>query len=51
MEFSSLIMGEMMWMGLIDIDEENQNVAIRPVVGKLAGTYRSKNREDTEDVE
>ncbi|NLT48131.1 MAG: TIGR02678 family protein [Clostridiales bacterium] len=50
-EFASLIKREMMWMGLIDIDEENQNVVIRPITGKLSGAYHSKNRGDTEDVE
>ena len=51
MEFTSLITEEMLWMGFIDIDVENQTVVIRPVTGKLAGQYLSQNREGTEDVE
>lgn len=41
MEFGSLVKEAMVWMELIDIDIESQEVVIRPVVGKLIGQYAS----------
>ena len=51
MEFIALVKEQMMWMEFIHVDEEEQMVRIRPVVGKLMGTYEhSRGNEENGDV-
>ena len=52
MEFISFVKEQMVWMELIEIEEENQTVIIRPAAGKLIGRYENPEKgEEKEDVE